>query len=72
MAVHLPPFLAHLQSLCAIEILEHVIVITKPFLNLFVDTGSALPQLDTELDCVTLLEIIVFHFYDTVTKHTST
>jgi hypothetical protein len=64
-------FLAHLQSLCATEILEHVIIITKRFLDLFEGIDSALPQPDTKLDCMTLLEIIL-HYCDAVRKHTFT
>jgi hypothetical protein len=33
---------------------------------------SALPQPDTKLDCITSLEILLLHFCDAVTKHTST
>jgi hypothetical protein len=43
-------------------------IITKPFLNLLAGIRSALPHLDTKLDCITVLEIIL-HFCDAVTKH---
>jgi hypothetical protein len=71
-AVHLPLFLAHLQRFFATRILEHVTgnhyqTLSESFHR---EMGSALPQLDTKFDGIMLLEIILLHFCDTVTKHT--
>jgi hypothetical protein len=61
--VHLPLFLYHLQSPCATEILEHAIENNYQRLSeSFRSTGSVLPHLDTKLDCITLLDVVIHHF----------
>jgi hypothetical protein len=37
-------------------------IILKCLLSLFLAIGSAFPQFNTQLDCITLLEIILLHF----------